>query len=173
MRDADRHWLKQIVLSPVASQDLSNSSRATIFVLGSRSTLARFQISTSLGSNSSFLPSSFAVCLPLFFGASNPQSVGYRGGGRWRANRRTQEDFLSSRIHRPRASSTPVFSLSSGYYSSGSFDCYSAARAPRNLGGHRRRNYRSTPLCPWQWLLDVMQGGSECLSPDRPRGRRS
>lgn len=70
MRDSDRHWLKQMVLSPVASHDLRNFSNATIFVLGSRSMLACFQISTSLGSNSS-LPSSFVFCSPLFFGPSS------------------------------------------------------------------------------------------------------
>ena len=37
--------------------------------LGSKLAFARFQISTSLGSNSSFLPSSLAFCLPSFLGA--------------------------------------------------------------------------------------------------------
>jgi hypothetical protein len=59
-----------MVLSPVASHDLSSASNLTIFALGSRLALARFQISTSLGSNSSFLPSSFAFSLPLSFEAS-------------------------------------------------------------------------------------------------------
>lgn len=59
-----------MVLSPVASHDLSNLSNATIFVLGSRSALARFQISTSLGSRS-FLSSFFTSCLSSFFGATD------------------------------------------------------------------------------------------------------